>query len=96
MLQSPLAFVVYIRQTHALPKDLSLWNPVEFPQEEKHHKNLSQEQWYLNLWEQQLKPNLVILLNLIPPVVNPDRSTMTLENPRGYILPVCYPYSKSP
>ena len=47
--KSPMAFVVHIRQTHALLPYLSLWNLVESPREDKredkHHTNIAQKQW---------------------------------------------------
>ena len=43
--KSPMAFVVHIWQTHALPPYLSLLNPDEPPHEGKHNTNLVQKQW---------------------------------------------------
>jgi hypothetical protein len=42
------------------------------------------------------KPNLVNLIHQIPPVANPDGSDMIPRNCNSYILPLCYPGSKSP
>jgi hypothetical protein len=43
--KTPTAFVVHIRQTHALPLYLSLLNPVKLPRKGKHCTNLVQKQW---------------------------------------------------
>ena len=57
--KSLMAFVVPIWQTCTLPLYLSLWVPEEPLREGKRNTNLVCEQWYLNLWAQQLKPYLV-------------------------------------
>jgi hypothetical protein len=57
--KSPTALVVHIWQTNTLSPYLSLLNSVEPPCEGKHHIDLVQKQWQLNLWAQQLKPYLV-------------------------------------
>jgi hypothetical protein len=53
--KSPTAFVVHLRQTHALLPYLSLLNPDEPPREGKHNTNLVQKRRKLNRWTQQLK-----------------------------------------
>ena len=43
--KTPTAFVVHIRQTHALLPYLSLLSPVKLLQEEIYHTSLAQKQW---------------------------------------------------
>jgi hypothetical protein len=67
---------VHIWQTHALPSYLSLLNPDELPQEGKCNTNLVQKKKIVTQSLGTAAKILYAILNLNPPVANPDGSAI--------------------